>query len=121
MMKIRVFPGAADDVQSLRQLAQHPFMAQALLNRRRDAKAGISILGGEFPPLVDHQVAGIVFGLQQEHAAHPIQDQMAALRDLALNHKAQIMQQHIVFSILEVAIQVVRRLAPTLDASFGAR
>ena len=121
MMKIRVFPGAADDVQSLRQLAQHPFMAQVSLNRRRDAKAGIFILGGESPPLVDHQFADVVLGLEQVHATHPTQDQMVDLRDLAIDHKAQVMQQHIVFSTAEVAIHVVRRLALALDVFLGAR
>lgn len=45
---------------------------------------------------------------------------MVDLRDLALNHKAQVMQQHIVFSTAEVVVQVVRRLAYALDTSPGA-
>ena len=72
------------------------------------------------PPLVDHQVTGIVFGFQQEHADHLIQDQMVDLHDLAIDHKAQVMQQHIVFSTAEVVVQVVRRLVLALDTSPGA-
>ena len=84
-MKIRVLLGAPHDAQLLKQFAQHLFMAQALLDGRGNAKAHVFILGGKFSPLVDHQVARIVFGLEQVHVARPGEDEVVDLRDLALD------------------------------------
>ena len=120
VVKIRMLLRAPHDVQPLEEYAQHLFMAQALLDRRRDAKAGVFVLGGEFPPLVDHQVTGIVFGFEQVQVAGPGKDQVVDLRDLAIDHKTQVVQHDMVFRVLEVVVQIVRRLALTLDAPPGA-
>ena len=107
MMKIGLLLGAPHDVKPLKQFAQHLFMALALFDRRGNAKARIPVLGRELSPVIDHQVAGIIFGLQQVDAARPTNDQVVDLRYFSVDHKTQVMKHHVVFGIPEVVVQVV--------------
>ena len=104
-----------------RSLGQYAFVAQALLDGRRDAEPVIVVDGRELAMRIDRQAARVVLGFEQEDVPESIEDQVVDLRHVAIHYEPQVVQDEVVLAVLEIAVDVVRRVALTLNALLQAR
>lgn len=116
MEETHLATNAVADAQLFEQALQDASVSLALLDGRRNAEMHVVVLSREFAVLVDGQVARVVLSFKQVDAEPAIDHQMIDLRHVAIDDEAQVMQNHVVGSVLEILVQVVRRVFLALDA-----
>ena len=83
-------------------------MPPTLFKWRRDAESITVVVHSELATVIDFDIAGIVFCFYEKQMTSSIDKQVVDLCHLIVHHDSQVMQQGMVFTILESLIQVMR-------------
>jgi hypothetical protein len=108
---------AAHDAQAFHQPAQGRFVAPRLLDRRFNAVfPPVAVTHAEFALGVDAQLPVEALGFQQVDDRAAGQHEVVDLRHFAFHVQAQVVDEHAVGVMGQVAVQKVRRVALPLQA-----
>ena len=122
VVKAGLGTGPASDAQLVQHLGQHPFVAQALFQRRLNAKAPLAgVAHRELAVLVDLQLTIEALGLEEVEVQHAIDDEVVNLCHLAIHHQAQVVDDSMQLAVFVVGVDVVRGIALALHAALGAK
>lgn len=95
---------AVADAQVLQQPSEDASVPLTLLNGRRNAEVHVIVLRGELAVVVDNEVARVVLGFEQVDAESAVDHQVIDLRHVTIDHESQIVQHHVVYTVLEVLV-----------------